>query len=71
MQPVGKDPTFHLLRRDAPGATAFARALAQVWNHWRKVASVLGPGNLARELASVEKLLSEDDGKNYHAWAHR
>jgi len=43
----------------------------QVWNHWRKVASVLGPGNLARELASVEKLLSEDDGKNYHAWAHR
>lgn len=42
----------------------------QLWNHRRRCAMRMGPGNALRELEFAAHHL-EHDAKNYHIWAHR
>eukprot|EP00892_Ulva_mutabilis_P011120 jgi/Ulvmu1/8380/UM042_0087.1 len=42
----------------------------QLWNHRRKCALRMGPGNAEREMEFAAAGL-EIDAKNYHIWAHR
>ncbi|KAL4422871.1 hypothetical protein ABPG75_009068 [Micractinium tetrahymenae] len=42
----------------------------QLWNHRRRLALALGPGQAEEEMAFSAACL-QHDAKNYHAWAHR